>query len=123
MHCSARYAKRKGCLSMADLRDLYQEVILDHTRRPRNFGRLAGANRCAEGFNPLCGDNVTVYLKLVDSVIEDARFEGNGCAISTASASLMTEALKGKTLDEVVEMAQPFPSKRASSIIESTSFR
>ena len=86
---------------MADLRDLYQEVILDHTRRPRNFGRLAGANRCAEGFNPLCGDNVTLYLKLVDSVIEDARFEGNGCAISTASASLMTEALKGKTLDEV----------------------
>src|SRR6267378_3359772 len=66
MHCSAPYAKRKGCLSMADLRDLYQEVILDHTRRPRNFGRLAGANRCAEGFNPLCGDKVTLYLKLVE---------------------------------------------------------
>ena len=81
---------------MADLRDLYQEVILDHTRKPRNFGRLEGANRCAEGFNPLCGDKVTLYLKLVDSVIEDARFEGNGCAISTASASLMTEAVKGK---------------------------
>jgi len=86
---------------MADLRDLYQEVILDHTRRPRNFGRLVGANRCAEGFNPLCGDKVTLYLKLVDSVIEDVCFEGNGCAISTASASLMTEALKGKTLGEV----------------------
>ena len=86
---------------MADLRDLYQEVILDHTRKPRNFGRLADANRCAEGFNPQCGDKVTLYLKLVDSVIEDVRFEGNGCAISTASASLMTEALKGKTLDEV----------------------
>ena len=86
---------------MADLRDLYQEVILDHTRRPRNFGPLADANRCAEGSNPLCGDRVTLYLKLVDSVIEDVRFEGNGCAISTASASLMTEALKGKTLDEV----------------------
>src|SRR5580700_108661 len=87
MRCSAPSAKRKGCLSMADLRDLYQEVILDHTRRPRNFGPLAEANRCAEGFNPLCGDKVTLYLKLVDSVIEDVRFEGNGCAISTASAS------------------------------------
>jgi nitrogen fixation NifU-like protein len=86
---------------MADLRDLYQEVILDHTRKPRNFGHLANANRCAEGFNPLCGDKVTLTLKLVGSVIEDVRFEGNGCAISTASASLMTEALKGKTLDEV----------------------
>jgi len=86
---------------MADLRDLYQEVILDHNRRPRNFGRLANANCCAEGFNPLCGDKVTLYLKLAGSVIEDVRFEGNGCAISTASASLMTEALKGKTLDEV----------------------
>ena len=86
---------------MADLRDLYQEVILDHTRKPRNFGRLADANRCAEGFNPLCGDKVTLYLKLVDSVIEDARFEGHGCAISTASASLMTEALKGKPLGQV----------------------
>jgi nitrogen fixation protein NifU and related proteins len=86
---------------MADLRDLYQEVVLDHAHRPRNFGRLAGANRRAEGFNPLCGDRVTLYLRLVDSVIEDARFEGNGCAISTASASLMTEALRGKTLDQV----------------------
>jgi nitrogen fixation NifU-like protein len=82
---------------MSDLRDLYQEVILDHNRRPRNFGRLADANCCAEGFNPLCGDRLTLYLKLVDSVIVDVRFEGSGCAISTASASLMTEALKGKT--------------------------
>jgi nitrogen fixation protein NifU and related proteins len=89
---------------MADLRDLYQEVILDHARRPRNFGRLVDANRCAEGFNPLCGDRVTLHLKLVDSVIEDARFEGNGCAISTASASLMTEALKGKPLGQVQEL-------------------
>src|ERR1700746_1359803 len=101
MRCSAPYAKRKGCLSMADLRDLYQEVILDHARGPRNFGHLADANHRAEGFNPLCGDKVTLYLRLVDSVIEDARFEGNGCASSNASASLMTEALKGKTLDEV----------------------
>jgi nitrogen fixation NifU-like protein len=85
---------------MPDLRDLYQEVILDHNRRPRNFGRLAGANCRAEGFNALCGDKLTLYLKLVDGVIEDARFEGTGCAISTASASLMTEALKGKTKEQ-----------------------
>jgi nitrogen fixation NifU-like protein len=82
---------------MSDLRDLYQEVIFDHNRSPRNFGRLAGANRSAEGFNPLCGDKLTLYLKVVDGMIEDASFEGAGCAISTASASLMTEALKGKT--------------------------
>ncbi|HET9645479.1 MAG TPA: SUF system NifU family Fe-S cluster assembly protein [Burkholderiaceae bacterium] len=85
---------------MPDLRDLYQEVILDHNRKPRNFGRLAGANRSAKGFNPLCGDQLTLYLKLVDGVIVDVRFEGDGCAISTASASLMTEAMKGKTEQE-----------------------
>jgi len=85
---------------MSDLRDLYQELILDHNRKPRNFGRLTGANHRAEGFNPLCGDRLTVYLKLVDGVIEGVSFEGTGCAISTASASLMTEALKGKTEQE-----------------------
>lgn len=82
---------------MTDLRDLYQEVILDHGRRPRNFGPLAEANRHAEGFNPLCGDRLTLYLKVEDGVIREARFEGSGCAISTASASLMTEALKGRS--------------------------
>jgi nitrogen fixation NifU-like protein len=82
---------------MSDLRDLYQELIVDHYRRPHNFGPLAEANRHAEGFNPLCGDHLTLSLKVVDGVIEDARFEGAGCAISTASASLMTDALKGKT--------------------------
>ncbi|MGH6626109.1 MAG: Fe-S cluster assembly sulfur transfer protein SufU [Burkholderiaceae bacterium] len=82
---------------MSDLRDLYQEVIVDHYRHPHNFGPLAGANRHAEGFNPLCGDRLTLALRVVDGVIEDARFEGSGCAISTASASLMTDALKGKT--------------------------
>ena len=85
---------------MSDLRDLYQEVILDHDRQPRNFGKLAGANRSAEGFNPLCGDQLTLHLKVVDGVIEDVRFEGTGCAISTASASLMTQVLKGKTEEE-----------------------
>jgi nitrogen fixation protein NifU and related proteins len=82
---------------MSDLRELYQEVIFDHNRRPRNFGRLQGANRSAEGFNPLCGDKLTLDLKMVDGAIEEVAFEGTGCAISTASASLMTEALKGKT--------------------------
>lgn len=82
---------------MPDLRDLYQEVIIDHGRRPRNFGPLPRANRHADGFNPLCGDRLTVHLEVADGVIADARFEGVGCAISTASASLMTEALKGKT--------------------------
>jgi len=86
---------------MADLRDLYQEVILDHTVGRGTSGAWRAPIAARKGFNPLCGDKVTLYLKLVDSVIEDARFEGNGCAISTASASLMTEALKGKTLDEV----------------------
>src|SRR5262245_8491682 len=83
---------------MSDLRDLYQEVILDHGKRPRNFRHPADANRTAKGDNPLCGDKVTIYLKLSDKgVIDDVAFEGRGCAISTASASLMTELLKGKT--------------------------
>ncbi|HEY8022254.1 MAG TPA: SUF system NifU family Fe-S cluster assembly protein [Thermoanaerobaculia bacterium] len=80
--------------------ELYQEVILDHNRRPRNFGALAGANRTAEGNNPLCGDRLTLYLELDGDRIENVSFEGAGCAISTASASLMTEALKGKTVAE-----------------------
>ncbi|KXB31809.1 iron-sulfur cluster assembly scaffold protein [Dechloromonas denitrificans] len=78
-----------------ELRDLYQETIIDHARRPRNFGPLPEASHQAEGFNPLCGDRLTLRLKVVGGLIEDARFEGVGCAISTASASLMTEALKG----------------------------
>jgi len=81
---------------MSDLRDLYQEVILDHSKRPRNKGALEGANRVAEGYNPLCGDRFTVYMRVEDGVIEEIRFDGSGCAISTASASLMTEDLKGK---------------------------
>ena len=87
---------------MSDLRDLYEEVILDHNRSPRNFlKRPEGANRKAYGFNPLCGDEFTVHLVLEDGVVKDAGFEGAGCAISTASASMMTEAIKGKTETEV----------------------
>ncbi|HEV7515709.1 MAG TPA: SUF system NifU family Fe-S cluster assembly protein [Thermoanaerobaculia bacterium] len=87
---------------MADsnLRDLYQEVILDHNRQPRNFGPLPAADHTAEGSNPLCGDRVKVFLKMQGDVLEEIAFEGAGCAISTASASLMTEALAGKTAAE-----------------------
>lgn len=79
---------------IAELRNLYQEVIVDHSRRPRNFGPLPAANRQAEGFNPLCGDRLNLHLQVVGETIREARFEGVGCAISTASASLLTEALK-----------------------------
>jgi nitrogen fixation NifU-like protein len=85
---------------MSDLRDLYQEVILDHSRRPRNFRVLQNAPRCADGHNPLCGDRVSIFLDVRGGVIREVSFQGNGCAISTASASMMTEALKGKTLEE-----------------------
>jgi nitrogen fixation NifU-like protein len=79
-----------------DLKELYRDVILDHNRRPRNFGRIEGSDAHAEGHNPLCGDRLTVWLRLKNNRIEDVRFEGKGCAISTASASMMTEAVKGK---------------------------
>lgn len=83
---------------MFDLKDLYQEVIVDHNRSPRNFGKLENADRVAEGFNPLCGDRLNLYLQLDGDKITNVTFDGSGCAISVASASLMTEALKGKTL-------------------------
>jgi len=85
---------------MSDLSDLYQEVILDHNRRPRNFHALAEPSHSAEGYNPLCGDRLTLYLKVNGDTIEDVSFEGAGCAISKASASLMTDAVKGRTRAE-----------------------
>lgn len=85
---------------MSDLSDLYQEVILDHNRRPRNFHALSDASHRAEGYNPLCGDRLTLYLKLDGDTIEDVAFEGAGCAISKASASMMTDALKGRSIVE-----------------------
>lgn len=85
---------------MSELTDLYQEVILDHNKSPRNFHRLRDANRTAEGYNPLCGDKVTIYVKLNGDVIQEISFEGSGCAISKASASMMTDSLKGKTTAE-----------------------
>jgi nitrogen fixation NifU-like protein len=86
---------------MSDLRDLYQTTILDHNKQPRNFRVPEGANRQAAGHNPLCGDRVNVYVQLEDGVVKDIGFQGNGCAISTASASLMTQAVKGKSREEV----------------------
>jgi nitrogen fixation NifU-like protein len=87
-----------------ELNDLYRDVILDHNRRPRNFGGMEPADASVEGFNPMCGDRLTVRLKLAGDQIADIRFEGQGCAISTASASLMTEAVKGKTRTEALEL-------------------
>ena len=84
-----------------DLTDLYQQVILDHSKSPRNFRKLEGANRTAQGHNPLCGDNVTLYLIMEGDVVKEVSFHGSGCAISKASASLLTDALKGKRTDEV----------------------
>jgi nitrogen fixation NifU-like protein len=92
-----------------DLRELYQEVILDHGKRPRNFRHPADANREAHGNNPLCGDRLVVFLKVDDQgVIQDAAFEGRGCAISTASASMMTEMLKGKTAGQAQRLFDAF---------------
>src|SRR3990167_7607982 len=82
---------------MEELHDLYQELVLDHSKNPRNFKKILDCNHSAEGFNPLCGDQVTVYLKLEKDLIQDISFLGSGCAISKASASLMTTALKNKT--------------------------
>jgi nitrogen fixation NifU-like protein len=93
---------------MTDMRALYQETIFDHYRQPRNYGRLDGANRSAEGYNPLCGDKVTLYLQVEDGVICGVRFEGSGCAIATASASLMTESLKGKSEHEALQLLDKF---------------
>jgi len=86
---------------MSDLTDLYQEVILDHNRRPRNFGTLESPSHHAEGYNPLCGDRLDLFLSVKDDLIADVAFKGSGCAISKASASLMTDAVKGRSLSEV----------------------
>src|SRR5581483_1145733 len=93
---------------MPDLRELYQELIVDHSKRPRNFGKLEGANRQATGHNPLCGDKITVYLKVRDNKVEDVRFEGSGCAICTASASMMTDKSKGKSSAEAEDIFNLF---------------
>lgn len=93
---------------MSGLRDLYQEVILDHNKRPRNFHMMDPCSHHADGYNPLCGDQVTIYLDVENGIIKDVAFQGSGCAISTASASLMTEALKGKSVTEVAQLFESF---------------
>lgn len=93
---------------MADLRDLYQEIILDHNRNPRNFRKLDGPTGVAEGSNPLCGDQITVYLKVENDTVTDVTFQGSGCAISRASASLMTTAVKGKSRSDADELFRRF---------------
>lgn len=93
---------------MFDLKDLYQEVIVDHNRSPRNFGKMENADRTLDGFNPLCGDRLTLYIKLDDDKISDISFSGTGCAISIASASLMTEAMKDKSLADAEKIFNQF---------------
>ncbi|SRR6266567_4001370 len=93
---------------MADLRDIYQEVILEHAKSPRNHRAMATPSRKAEGYNPLCGDHCTVFLAMQGEVIEDIAFQGSGCAISRASASMMTQSLKGKTVGEAEDLFQNF---------------
>jgi nitrogen fixation NifU-like protein len=93
---------------MSDLRELYQDLIIDHSKRPRNFRVLETANHTLEGYNPLCGDKVTVFLELEHDRVKNVSFQGSGCAISTASASVMTESVKGKTLAEVETLFEVF---------------
>ena len=93
---------------MSDLRELYQDVILEHSKAPRNFRKLEGANHKAEGYNPLCGDHFTIYLDLEGDKIQDVSFQGSGCAISKASASMMTQSVKGKSKEEAEKLFERF---------------
>jgi nitrogen fixation NifU-like protein len=91
-----------------ELSQLYQEVILDHSRKPRNYREMPGANHCAEGHNPLCGDHYSIYLRLENGAIKDASFQGSGCAISKAAASIMTDEIKGKTVEQARHYFEEF---------------
>ena len=93
---------------MSELSELYQQVILDHNKKPRNFRKIEAANRSAEGYNPLCGDQLTVYMQLEDEVVSDISFEGSGCAISKAAASMMTQAVKGKSKQDAETLFSEF---------------
>ena len=93
---------------MSDLTDLYQEILLEHNSKPRNFRKVEEANQTADGYNPLCGDQITLYLKVVDGVIDDVGFQGSGCAISRASASMMTQSIKGQSLEKAEEIFDAF---------------
>ncbi|RMH81485.1 MAG: SUF system NifU family Fe-S cluster assembly protein [Calditrichaeota bacterium] len=105
-----------------ELKELYQQVILDHNRNPKNYGKLEPCSHKAEGYNPLCGDQVTVYLQVEDGVIKDIHFEGSGCAISRASASVMTTELKGKTVQEAEELFKKFQELVTSDVHKEVDF-
>jgi nitrogen fixation protein NifU and related proteins len=105
---------------MSELSELYQQVILDHNKKPRNFHQLETANRTAEGFNPLCGDQLTVYMQLEDEVVKDISFEGSGCAISKASASMMTQSIKGKSKEEAEMLFDEFHRMVTGELDEET---
>jgi nitrogen fixation NifU-like protein len=105
---------------MSELSELYQQVILDHNKKPRNFRKPETANHSAEGYNPLCGDQLTVYLDLEDDTVKDVAFEGSGCAISKAAASMMTQAVKGKSKEQVEHLFQEFHSMVTGELDEET---
>jgi len=105
---------------MSELSELYQQVILDHNKKPRNFRKPETANHSAEGYNPLCGDQLTVYLDLENDLVKDVGFEGSGCAISKAAASMMTQAVKGKSKEQVESLFQEFHSMVTGELNEET---
>jgi len=105
---------------MSELSELYQQVILDHNKKPRNFRKLETANHSAEGFNPLCGDQLTVYLNLEDNAVKEISFEGSGCAISKAAASMMTQAVKGKSKQEAEQLFTEFHGMVTGELDEET---
>ncbi len=105
---------------MSELSELYQQVILDHNKKPRNFRKLESANHSAEGYNPLCGDQLTVYLHVEDDRVQEVGFEGSGCAISKASASMMTQAVKGKSKEEAETLFKEFHSMVTGELDEET---
>lgn len=105
---------------MSELSELYQQVILDHNKKPRNFRKLETANHTAEGYNPLCGDQLTIYLNLAGDAVHEIAFEGSGCAISKAAASMMTQAVKGKSKEQAEELFREFHSMVTGELDEET---
>ena len=105
---------------MSELSELYQQVILDHNKKPRNFRKLENANHTAEGYNPLCGDHLTIYLALENDLVKEVGFEGSGCAISKAAASMMTQAVKGKSKEQAENLFQEFHSMVTGELNEET---
>ena len=105
---------------MSELSELYQQVILDHNKKPRNFRKLENPDRSAEGYNPLCGDQLTVYVNLTDDSVREIAFEGSGCAISKAAASMMTQAVKGKSKEQIEELFKEFHSMVTGELDEET---